>query len=304
VKSLESVAFCCSDFMRIHSFAKINLGLSVLGRRTDGYHEIQTVFQTISLSDELEFQPSDRLELSCENLPDTRKEENLIWKAAVSLAAKTSEKRGASIALRKKIPLGAGLGGGSSNAAATLLGLRRLWNVDLPDSDLRAIAATLGSDVPFFLSGGTAIGTGRGEEIELLPDFPAGHLVVIFPGIHVSTAEAYRSLNLGLTSPARAHTIQNLCGQARKGKSFLTEIFNDFEASVLPAYPPIMEAKRFLEERGAIIALLSGSGSSVFGFFSNEESAFAVSRAKARETWRLFPAKTLSRAEYFQNMFG
>jgi 4-diphosphocytidyl-2-C-methyl-D-erythritol kinase len=148
------------------------------------------------------------------------------------------------------------------------------------------------------------MGSGRGEIVELLPDIPAEHLVVIFPGVHVSTAEAYRSLNLGLTSPARAHKIHSLYSQAQKGKAFLAEIFNDFEASVLAACPPIMEAKRFLEERGAITTLLSGSGSSVFGFFSNEESAFAVSCAGARETWRLFPAKTLSRAEYFQNMFG
>jgi 4-diphosphocytidyl-2-C-methyl-D-erythritol kinase len=290
--------------MRVNSFAKINLGLSVLGRRADGYHEIQTIFQTISLCDELEFRPSDRLELNCENLPDTPKEENLIWKAAAALIAKTTEKRGVSITIRKNIPMGAGLGGGSGNAAAALLGLCRFWNIDPPESDLSAMAASLGSDIPFFLSGGTAMGTGRGEKIELLPDIPAGHLVVIFPGVHVSTAEAYRSLNLGLTSPARAHRIQNLYGQAQKGKAFLAEIFNDFEASVLTAYPPIMEAKRFLQDRGAMATLLSGSGSSVFGFFSNEESTFAVSRAGARETWRLFPAKTLSRAEYFQNMFG
>jgi 4-diphosphocytidyl-2-C-methyl-D-erythritol kinase len=290
--------------LRVQSFAKINLGLSILGRRPDGYHEIQTIFQTISLCDELEFRTSSRLELSCENLPDTPKEENLIWKAAASLAAKTAGTQGASITLRKRIPSGAGLGGGSSNAAATLLGLCRLWDIKPPDSDLLAIAAGLGSDVPFFLSGGMAMGTGRGEKIELLPDSPAEHLVIIFPGIHVSTAEAYRSLNLGLTSSARTHRIHTLYGQMRKGKALLTGIFNDFEDSILPAYPAILDAKRFLEERGATAALLSGSGSSVFGFFSNEESAFAVSRAEARETWRLFPAKTHSRAEYFQKMFG
>jgi 4-diphosphocytidyl-2-C-methyl-D-erythritol kinase len=290
--------------LRVNSFAKINLGLSVLGRRQDGYHEIQTIFQTISLCDELEFRPSDRIELSCENLSNTPKEENLVWKAAVALAEKMAKPQGVSIILRKKIPAGAGLGGGSSNAAATLLGLCRFWDVNLPHSDLLLIAAALGSDVPFFLSGGMAMGTGRGEKIELLPDIPSEHLVVLFPGVHISTAEAYRSLKLGLTSSPRAHTIHTLYGLAKSGKCFLAEIFNDFEASILPASPPIMEAKRFLEERGATVALLSGSGSSVFGFFSNEESAFAVSSAAARETWRLFPAKTLSRAEYLQKMFG
>jgi 4-diphosphocytidyl-2-C-methyl-D-erythritol kinase len=285
--------------LRIRSFAKINLTLSVLGRRADGYHEIRTLFQSIDLCDELEIRHSDRLEISCAELPGLPQEENLIWKAAVSLAEKTGCRLGASINVRKNIPVGAGLGGGSSNAAATLLGLCRFWGVKVPENDLFSLGAKLGSDVPFFLSGGTALGTGRGEKIEPLPDGPASWLVVIFPGIHVSTAEAYRSLNLGLTSSSEVHTIHRFYGQVR-----LTEIFNDFEASILPAYPPILEAKRFLQERGAVATLLSGSGSSVFGFFSNEESAFAVARANAREAWRLLPAKTLSRAEYFQKMFG
>jgi 4-diphosphocytidyl-2-C-methyl-D-erythritol kinase len=290
--------------MLVKSFAKINLALSVLGRRTDGYHEIQTIFQTISLSDELEISPAAGIKLRCENLPeDIPQESNLVWKAACSLAKKSGRKMGASIVLRKLIPMGGGLGGGSSNAAAALLGLRRFWNLDVTDADLHAIAAGLGSDVPFFLSGGMAMGTGRGEKIEALPDMPAKNLVVIFPAVHVSTAEAYRSLNLGLTSASRALRIQSLYGQAKAGKGFLTEIFNDFEASILPAYPAILKAKRFLEERGATTAMLSGSGSSVFGFFPGEESAFAVSRNDFRETWRLFPAKTLSRAEYFQKMF-
>jgi 4-diphosphocytidyl-2-C-methyl-D-erythritol kinase len=111
-------------------------------------------------------------------------------------------------------------------------------------------------------------------------------------------------LNLGLTSCSEDHRIQRFCSQVKTGHRFLTEIFNDFEASVLSACPPIMEAKSFLKSRGAVAAMLSGSGSSVFGFFSNEESAFAVARECVRETWRVFPAKTLSRAEYFQNMFG
>jgi 4-diphosphocytidyl-2-C-methyl-D-erythritol kinase len=290
--------------LKIRSFAKINLALAVLGKRLDGYHDIQTIFQTINLSDELEFRASPQLELHCENFPDSRPEENLVWKAASLLASAAGEKLGTAITLRKRIPAGAGLGGGSGNAAATLLGLRRFWNLDMTDSDLFPIAEMLGSDVPFFLSGGTALGTGRGEKIHPLPDSPPQHLIVIFPGVHVSTAEAYRSLNLGLTSSEEDHRIHRFIGQVQTGGSFLTGIFNDFEASVLAAYPPITEAKRFLERRGATVTLLSGSGSSVFGFFPDEESAFAASREVPREAWRVFPAKTLSRAEYFQNMFG
>lgn len=290
--------------LKILSFAKINLALSVLGKRLDGYHDIQTVFQTVDLSDELEFRASGRLEFHCDNFADIRPEENLVWKAASLLASTTGKSLGAAITLKKRIPAGAGLGGGSGDAAAALLALRRFWSLDLTDSDLLSIAERLGSDVPFFLSGGTALGTGRGEKISHLPDLPQQYLVLIYPGIHVSTAEAYRSLNLGLTSSKEDHRIQRFIGQVQAGSGFLTGIFNDFEASVLAAYPPIMEAKRFLEERGATVALLSGSGSSVFGFFSNEESALAASREVEREAWRVFPAKTLSRAEYFQKMFG
>ncbi len=290
--------------LRARSFAKINLALSVLGRRADGFHEIRTVFQSIDLHDELEFRPSARLELHCGDLPDVSREDNLVWKAAHLLASATAERRGASITLRKRIPAGSGLGGGSSNAAVTLLGLSRFWQLDTADSHLLSLAAELGSDVPFFLKGGTALGVGRGERIYPLPDFPSKFLVVIFPGIHISTAEAYGSLKMGLTSSEATHKILRFRGQAQKGKSFLTEIFNDFEASILSACPPIKEAKGFLKKRGATATLLSGSGSSVFGFFSDEESAFAAARAAAREAWRVFPAKTLSRVEYFQNMFG
>jgi 4-diphosphocytidyl-2-C-methyl-D-erythritol kinase len=290
--------------LSIRSFAKINLALSVRGKRTDGYHDIQTVFQMIDLCDELEFRPSTDIELRCESLPDLQTEENLVWKAANLLAEKRAKKRGVSIILKKRIPVGAGLGGGSSNAAAALIGLRRFWTLELSDPDLSALAKDLGSDVPFFLHGGTAMGSGRGEMIHPLSDLPSLYLVVIFPGVHVATAEAYRSLNLGLTSSLEDLRIQRFIGKVQAGRSFLTELFNDFEASILPAYPPIVEAKNFLQERGATATMLSGSGSSVFGFFSDEESAFAVSRNVSRETWRVFPAKTLSRAEYFQKMFG
>lgn len=290
--------------LRARSCAKINLALSVLGRRTDGYHEIQTIFQTIDLWDEFEFRAAPQLELNCEKLPDVRAEDNLVWKAASLLASTLPGKPGAAITLRKKIPAGAGLGGGSSNAAVTLLALRRFWNAGISDADLSRLAAQLGSDVPFFLNGGTALGSGRGENIRPLPDMPPKHLVVIFPAVHVSTAEAYRSLNLGLTSATEDHRIQRFCGQLQDHSCPLTGIFNDFEASILTAYPPIQEAKEFLMKRGATAALLSGSGSSIFGFFLDEESASAAARGTYREAWRLFPAKTISRAEYLQNMFG
>jgi len=296
--------YIMSDFLRVFSFAKINLTLAVLGRRPDGYHNVETVFQTIDLADELDFRPSAEINLTCEGLPDVSEKDNIIWKAALSLAERTGERRGAAITLRKKIPSGAGLGGGSGNAAAALLGLRRFWNLNISDADICAIASSLGSDVPFFLMGGAALGKGRGEILAALPDFQPEHLVVIFPGVSVSTASAYQALNLGLTSADSDPRIQFFLGLAKNGSSWRAGIFNDFETAILPAYPEIAEAKSFLEKRGAIAALLSGSGSSVFGFFQSEESARAAAAVAGQANWRVFPAKTLTRAEYFHRMFG
>jgi 4-diphosphocytidyl-2-C-methyl-D-erythritol kinase len=288
----------------VRSFAKINLALAVLGKRPDGFHEIRTVFQSIDLHDLIEIRPASRLHLECAGLFGVPVEANLVWRAANALSDSIRAGAGAEITLRKHIPTGAGLGGGSSNAAATLIGLAQFWGIELAEGKLQALAAGLGSDVPFFLRGGTALGIGRGEEIAPLPDLTAAHLVVLYPGIHVSTVDAYASLRMALTSRDAAHRIQDFCGRLQRGVDCLPWIFNDFETSILPAYPAIAEAKAFLTSRGATATLLSGSGSSVFGFFVDEESALAVSGAVVPEAWRVFPAKTLSRAEYLQRLLG
>jgi 4-diphosphocytidyl-2-C-methyl-D-erythritol kinase len=291
--------------LRIRSYAKVNLALAVLGKRDDGFHEIRTVLQSIDLFDEIELQPAAHLEVHCRQLRGVPNDRNTVWRAAYSLAKLASPPTQAEITLRKRIPIGAGLGGGSSNAAAVLLGLSRLWNLRLDAGTLRGLASEIGSDVPFFLQGGTAMGIGRGEEIYPLPDIHPAHIVVVYPGIHISTAEAYRSLSLMLTSEQATHKIQGLCERLAERNSLAAMIFNDFETSILPAYPAVREARDFLVERGATAAMLSGSGSSVFGFFPDEESALAASRpCSMRESWRLFPTKTLSRAEYFQGIFG
>ena len=290
--------------MLVHSFAKINLALAVPGRRPDGYHNIETVFQTIDLSDELEFRPSAGISLYCDSLPDVSERDNIVYKAALLLTERIGERHGVAITLRKKIPSGAGLGGGSGNAAAALLGLRRFWNSNISDADLYDIAAVLGSDVPFFLMGGAALGKGRGEILTMLPDFSVEHLVVIFPGISVSTASAYRALNLGLTSADSDHRIKCFLDLVESKSSWKAGIFNDFETAILSAYPEIARVKSFLEEQGAISTLLSGSGSSVFGFFMSEESAHVATVAVNQANWSAFPAKTLTRAEYFHRMFG
>ena len=148
------------------------------------------------------------------------------------------------------------------------------------------------------------VGRRQGEKLEPLEDPPAENLLILFPGVSVSTAEAYRSLNLGLTLETEDTRIHRFCGQMKQGRTYLAGIFNDFEASILPAFPPIREAGDFLRRHGATAVQLCGSGSAVFGFFPGEESALAASRSATDRNWRVFPAKTLSRTEYFQNMFG
>jgi 4-diphosphocytidyl-2-C-methyl-D-erythritol kinase len=291
------------SLLRVRSFAKINLALAVLGKRADGYHEIRTVLQSIDLHDELEFRPAPHLELHCHDLPDLSPEDNLVWRAAEALARHAAVSRGVEIRLKKNIPAGSGLGGGSSNAAATLLALRRFWELPCSGKDLLSVGAALGSDVPFFLMGGTALGIGRGEEIQSVAEPPTSSLLVIYPGLSISTSQAYGSLKMVLTYPHPLLKISRLCDQVHNSP-YLTEAFNDFEASILPAYQTIREAKESLIELGATAALLSGSGSSVFGFFKDEESALAASRSLDRANWRVFPAKTLSRSEYLQRMFG
>jgi 4-diphosphocytidyl-2-C-methyl-D-erythritol kinase len=167
------------------SFAKINLYLRVLGRRGDGFHELFTVFQTVSLCDSLTFEEADGLTLTCDDARIPTDDRNLVIKAAKRLRETAGIERGARMHLEKNIPSPGGLGGGSSNAAVTLIGLSRLWGIELPATDRQTIAAGLGSDVPFFLEGGTAIGTGRGEIIEPAGEFQSEHLLIVTPDIAV-----------------------------------------------------------------------------------------------------------------------
>ncbi len=292
------------DPLIVRSFAKVNLALGVLEPRRDGFHEIRTVFQSIDLHDVIEMRRADSLEIVCDGLPDLPPRQNLVWQASKALIREIPSIRGARIVLRKNVPPGSGLGGGSSNAAATLLGLCRLWEVESHPALMHRLASGLGSDVPFFLEGGTALGAGRGEELHCLPELPTAHLVVIYPGLHVSTAEAYAQLTVRLTPEESHRRIYRFCSLLQSGLDCLSESFNDFERVVFDRYPSIREAKDFLMEQGAVASLLSGSGSSVFGFFLEEESALAASRAARREEWRVFPAKTLSRLGFFQRMFA
>lgn len=284
------------------SFAKINLTLRIAGRRDDGYHEIETVFQTVTLHDLLTFEARDdeRLELACDAPGVPCDESNLVHRAGRALREHYGVRRGARINLEKRIPAGGGLGGGSSNAAVALVGLARLWEIEADRRTLADIGMSLGADVPFFLTGGTALGTGRGTDIHPLADVPPKQLLLITPSVRVSTAEAYKSLNAhALTKAVSPVNLTVSRAQAEISGSLQAALINDFEPVVYRLYPEIERARHSLMAAGAGGALLSGSGASVFGLFENvEERDRARASLRVEAGWEVFACTTLSQSAY------
>ena len=282
------------------SFAKINWHLRVLGKREDGFHELVTVFQTVSLNDTLHFEEADELELTCDDPNVPTDEQNLILKAARFLLEANRIKKGARIHLEKRIPSPGGLGGGSSNAAVALIGLQRLWEIDVDDIELNHIAASIGSDVPFFLHGGTAIGTGRGEVIEESGDADERFLLVVTPDDSVSTRDAFERLSLPTLTNEELNRILTVCRPEAESRDFRHAVLkNDFEESVFFAHPEIRRVKETLLELGAVNAAMSGSGASVFAIFDKQETRQTAIKALDQEsTWRKFAVATISRDQY------
>ncbi len=287
--------------------------MRVLGKRADGYHEVQTTLQTISLQDELEFQLSNDgvIRLTCNETDLPIDERNLVVRAANALKERYRVAAGVRIHLDKGIPTQAGLGGGSSNAAVTLLALTKIWGLPPLKSDLLEIASELGADVPFFLYGGCALGTGTGATISPLASGEESlphHLIVITPKATVSTAKAYASLNLpALTTPVDDPILSSLQNVANSEnlRSWsmcnlsLDHLQNDFEAVIFDIEPEIKRAKDKLRELGTLGTLLAGSGSSVFGIFADREAQErAIKMISSESGWRIFPCVTLTRDEY------
>ncbi len=282
------------------SFAKINLHLEILGKRADGFHELCTVFQTVSLYDLIRFELSDGLTLSCSDPATPTDDRNLILKAAKALQERSATQYGAKIHLEKHIPSPGGLGGGSSNAAVALIGLSRLWEIEMGRDELLEIGTALGSDVPFFFYGGTALGTGRGEQIEPLSDINEEFLLIVVPDVKISTRAAFERVNVPNLTNDDPKRILQICRFG--GKSFdlrHTALKNDFEASVFDAEPEIRKVKETLHGLGAIRAMLSGSGASVFAVFDKEETRQATLKAIENEIhWRKFAVAAISRDQY------
>lgn len=277
--------------VRIHAPAKINLGLEVLGRRPDGYHELRTIFQAVSISDRLLLRRGHTgIRVRCPALPALGPD-NLAHRAAELFFARSGVDGGVAIDLEKRIPVAGGLGGGSSDAAAVLLGCCRLFGVDPGEERLRAWAAELGSDVPFFIAGGAALGTGRGEIIRELPPWRApGEVLIQIPPAGLSTAEVFRRLDAPrLTGGRRAFTILLALWREQDPRRFGAALFNDLEGPAFSLAPHLVGVKAALLESGACGAQLCGSGSSVAGLF---ESAAAADGARRRLRGR-FPGSMM-----------
>lgn len=253
--------------------AKINLSLEVLGKRSDGFHEVRMLMAGVSLADELTFKPAKGLELACDLKGLDCGEGNLVLRAARALQKASGCTDGAHIALKKRIPLGGGLAGGSTDAAAALKGLNELWGLGLSREALRKIAATFGSDIPFCIDSGWALATGRGEKLTPLSLRRKLHFVLVNPGFEVSTKWAYQSMG-GL--PKNRRNLSKAAFEAVQDKDLLAlekAAVNDLESVTAGRFKEIGALKEALLAEGAQIARMSGSGPSVWGLFKDENAA-------------------------------
>jgi 4-diphosphocytidyl-2-C-methyl-D-erythritol kinase len=279
---------------RLKAFAKLNLGLRVLYKRPDGYHELRTIFQTVSLADRIaiSFERARATHIEIGGAPEI--EDNLMGRAAALVLDSLGIRGRVHFRLDKVIPMGAGLGGGSSDAAAVLIALPALIGRRLAPERARSIALQLGSDVPFFFYGGTALGLGRGEELYPLPDLPKSPTLVIAPPVHSSTAQAYRDLSARLTTESLQNKL--LSFQQEVWRGVRTEAVNDFEEVVFARYPQLKRIRNQLLRSGATRAAMTGSGSAVFGIFEDAASLERACTRFSRE--RVFSVSFLSRAQY------
>jgi len=294
--------------IRIPAFAKVNLRLDILGKRPDGFHEVRNVLQTVTLHDTLRFRPARGNTIGLqiqgnEQLCREGTEKNLVYRAVDALRHELKINSGVHILLKKSIPAGRGLGGGSSDAAAALLGYLQFVHKTLELPPLLQIAASLGADVPFFLLGGRGLGIGKGDEIYPLPDIRTLSFLIVSPkDIHVPTPDAYRWLHApaldSLTKNSANHKLFEFCALCWSAQG--ERLSNDFEPAVFQQHPRLEEIHRELLQRGASEALLAGSGSAVFGVFP--------SPAKARRAVVGFPhdqtfvCETISRSRYARRM--
>jgi 4-diphosphocytidyl-2-C-methyl-D-erythritol kinase len=279
--------------LRARAFAKINLSLRVLGARADGYHELRTIFQSIALHDTLAIRAHrGPFRLTCDDPECPDDHANLIWRAADGVwraAGRRGAPRDVTVDLKKRIPMQAGLGGGSSDGAAALRAFARLWRVD--DARARAIGHDLGADVPYFFEGGTVLGLERGDLLFPLADRPAAHVVLVLPDFGVSTREAF-----GWWDACHKRVKDTKEGtNDTEGKE---ELRNDLEEAVATRYPAIRRITSALRKADADHVAMTGTGSTVFGLFRSHAAASRAARALASRARRTLVTHTLNRQQY------
>lgn len=288
--------------MRLRALAKINLGLDVLRKREDGYHEVRMIMQTIQMYDVLEIQKSDTPGITLTtNLPYIPTDEkNLVYQAAKLLMDEFHIQEGISMNLEKFIPVAAGMAGGSSDAAAAFVGVNRLFNLGLSEEELMKRAVKVGADVPYCIMRGTALAEGIGEKLTRLPQLPHCYVLVGKPGVNVSTRLAYENLNLAGIS--RHPDIDGMIEDISRGDLYamVSRMENVFEPGIIGKYPVIQEIRDLMETEGALKAMMSGSGPTVFGIFDDEEK-MAKAAAVLRES-KL--AKTVFATEIYNRNGG
>ena len=267
--------------MQIQAPAKINLYLEIVGKRPDGYHNLQSIMHTVSLFDILYFEDDASIKLTCSDATLPVDKTNLIYKTVVKMQKAFGINKGIKIHLVKNIPTGAGLGGGSSDAAATIIALNKIWNLNKTKVELEAFASTIGADVPFFLTGGTAIVEGIGEKITKINVKNKYHFVLVKPGFGVSTAWAYSQVKLPLTNIDKIGSISKVLTEDVLTTSVAKQFFfNRFEEFVFPKYREIEDIKKYLESFGCA-SLMSGSGATIFALASsNKQSVDLVEKLK------------------------
>lgn len=287
--------------MKLRALAKINLGLDVTGKREDGYHEVRMVMQTIQMYDQLEIkeskEPGIRLTTNLPFLPCN--DGNLVYKAAKLLMDEFDIRQGVDMNLTKFIPVAAGMAGGSSDAAAALVGINRMFQLGLTKRQLMERGVQIGADVPYCVMRGTALAEGIGEKLTSLPGVPMCYVLIGKPGINVSTKTAYE--NLRLDAIQRRPDIDGMIAAIRNQdlRSITEKMENVFEPGIMEKYPVISEIEKFMEERGALKAMMSGSGPTVFGIFEDREKMFAASEAlkKSGLAKTVFASRIYNRSE-------
>ncbi|MGH9870630.1 MAG: 4-(cytidine 5'-diphospho)-2-C-methyl-D-erythritol kinase [Candidatus Polarisedimenticolia bacterium] len=299
--------------LHARSCAKINLELRILGRREDGFHDVKTILQAIDLCDEMDFEEAPEITLDVTGTHQVPTgEANLVMRAARSLAARASG-LGARIRLRKQIPVGSGLGGGSSNAAVTLMALDRLWGLNTDPGALNALARSLGSDVPFFLYGGTCLGLGRGDEVIPMPDAPPRSVAVLWPREGLSTKQIYEGLPMPLTKMRILSSIKGFHpgtptrdaeapDRAPDSESFPDPV-NDLEQIAFGVMPRLARLKERLLASGAMGVAMSGSGSAIYGLYPAARELDALTSLLQSDDAEVLACRTLTREAYRKRLF-